>query len=196
MLADNGFYHLNADAHGVGKQTVCNTLRKFVGTVNEILYGDVVRFPDEMDNLVQEFFEVRGGGIPSVCALLDGSLIKIHAPSVDEAQFVDRKGNHSINAMFVTGAEHKIYYCNASWPGSVHDARVLRNSAIEELFEVRQWRPFPGAVILADSGYNPPKQWLIPPINGPETAAEARFNTAHCITRSRIERTIGILKQR
>ena len=197
MLADNGFYHLNGDAHGVGKQTVCNTLRKFVRAVNEVLYDEVVRFPDIVNyhGLVQQFFEVQGGGIPSVCALLDGSLIKINTPSVDEVQYVDRHGNHSINVMLVTGSDHKIFCCNSSWPGSVHDARGLRNSSLYDLFEVHHWRPFPGAVILAYSAY-PCKQWLMPPIIGVQTDPEARFNAAHAVTRSHIERSIGILKQR
>jgi hypothetical protein len=36
-------------------------------------------------------------------------------------------------AMAVCGPDSKFYFINSNWPGSVHDARILRNSCIEEL---------------------------------------------------------------
>lgn len=52
----------------------------------------------------QQFFQLRTPGLPSVCGAIDGSLIKIIAPAENEFQFVDRKSNHSINAMAVAGS--------------------------------------------------------------------------------------------
>ena len=126
--------------------------------------------------------------------MIDGSLIQVKAPSNNEYQFVDRHGSHSINALFVCGPDLKYYYCSACYPGSVHDARVLRNSALHQLFEAG-WRPFPSAIILGVSAY-PCKDWLIPPIRMPRTEAENRFNAAHKSTRSVIERSFGLLKNR
>lgn len=51
-------------------------------------------------------------------------------------------------------------YVNASYPGSVSDARVLRRSSLARRFE-EGWRPFPDAFLLGDSIY-PLKDWLIP----------------------------------
>ena len=86
------------------------------------------------------------------------------------------------------------YYVSARWPGSVNDARVLRNSTLFERFQ-NGWKPFPNAVILGDSAY-PLKDWLIPPLISPTTRAEQRFNVAHKSTRRVIENAFGVLKER
>lgn len=67
---------------------------------------------------------------------VDGTLINIMAPKVYENDYVDRHGNHSVNAMLVCGANNVFYYASVRWPGSVHDNRVLRNSTLYRMFEI------------------------------------------------------------
>ena len=65
--------------------------------------------------------------------------------------------------------------CVVKWPGSVHDARILRESALyRELPSNR-----PDGIILGDSAY-PLLPWLMTPFLAATTPAQARFNTAHC----------------
>ena len=64
-----------------------------------------------------------------------------------------------------------------------------------QAFEAEGERPFPGAVVLGDSGY-PLTNWLIPPFPGDPDGAQGRFNKAHRKTRSFIERQFGVLKNR
>ncbi len=86
-----------------------------------------------------------------------------------------------------------MYFLSVNWPGSVHDARVIRNSTLFNRFQ-EGFRPIPGACILADSAY-PLTEWLIPPLLKNElTQQEQCFNNAHrrmCVT---VECGIGILK--
>ncbi|MCP4486169.1 MAG: transposase family protein [Gammaproteobacteria bacterium] len=63
---------------------------------------------------------------------IDGTLIPIIRPSLHEDQFVDRKGEHSLNAMMVCGPEMQILYCNVDRPGAANDARVLRTSGLHQ----------------------------------------------------------------
>ena len=77
----------------------------------------------------------------------------------------------------------------AQWPGSVHDARVLRKSALFASFE-RPPRPVEG-VLLGDSGYML-REWLFTPIRNPAYRKEERFNFAHMSTRSAVERALGM----
>lgn len=72
---------------------------------------------------------------------------------------------------------------------------MLRESAIWDLFEVNQNRIFPGAVILADSGYMC-NNWVITPFLGNLTPAQQRFNNSLTATRSCVERCFGVMKQR
>lgn len=98
------------------------------------------------------FFNVNpGNGMPMVFGCVDGTLINIIAPSQDENQYVDRNSVHSINAMFICGPNLRFFAASVRWPGSVHDARVFRNSVVAQRLE-GGWRPFPGAVLLGDSG--------------------------------------------
>ena len=133
--------------------------------------------------------------MPLVCGCIDGTLIKIDAPRDNENNYVDRKGDHSVNVMLVCGPDLQFYYVNANWPGSVHDARVLRNSAMYFRME-EGWRHIENGIILGDSAY-PLRSWLIPPVSrNPNDATEQRFLRAHKTTRRVIENAIGILKEK
>lgn len=131
--------------HGISKSTVCRIIQRVVNAVIRRLYFNVVRWPQNNLRIAEEFFRIAG--FPSVCGCIDGTLIRIDAPTENEAVYVDRHGNHSLNVMVISGPDFKFYAANANWPGSVHDSRVLRNSIVSRQFN-RGFRPFPNAVIL------------------------------------------------
>ncbi|MBN3310833.1 HARB1 nuclease, partial [Amia calva] len=85
---------------------------------------------------------------------------------------------HRVSSALITN-------CVVRWPGSMHDARILRESNI---FQIFQQNP-PEGIILGDSAY-PLLPWLMTPF------ATARFNSAHGTTRSTIEHLNGVLKRR
>jgi hypothetical protein len=94
----------------------------------------------------------------------------------------------------VCGPNHVFYAVDANWPGSVHDARVLRNTNIFVPFE-SGWRQFPGAVPLGYNAY-PLKEWLIPSRHqNSNDETEQRFNRKHKFKRRLIECSYGILKE-
>jgi hypothetical protein len=86
-----------------------------------------------------------------------------------------------------------IINCVAKWPGSVHDARILRESPLFDAFESVR-KPVNG-IVLGDSGYML-RDWLMTPIINPRGPKEEAYNTALCGTRCTVERCIGILKRR
>lgn len=191
-LGNGGQYHGIAAMHGISKATVCRVVFRVSRAVVNRLLRRIVRWPNNVE-IAEGFF--RKGGFPSVCGCVDGTIISIDAPVEHEEQYINRHGEHSLNAMVICGPNLKFYSVNANWPGSVHDARVFRNSLVSQRFE-EGWRPFPGAVILGDSAYGL-KEWLIPPINrNPDDPVEQRFNRAHKRTRRLVENSIGILKER
>lgn len=192
FLATNGFYHLIRDAHGPSESSVCRAVKSVVKAINEVYFDDIVQWPRNSIDFARQF--KNHGGMPCVGGLVDGTHVNITRPSDNEVAFVNRHGKHSLNVMLVCGPQYQFVYCNASWPGSVNDARILRNSTLYERFQ-GGYRPFHGAVLLGDSIY-PLTNWLITTVNGNVTGAAARFNKAHCKTRSVIERSIGILKLR
>lgn len=162
--------------------------------VNKLL-GSEVRWPRNPNSIPEMF--MRAGNMPLVGGVVDGSLIKIDAPNENEAAYDDRKGNHSINLMVVCGPNLEFFYCNARWPGSVHDSRVLRCSSLAQQWE-NGWRPFPNAIILGDSGYGL-RKWLITPnipVQIERNPALMRFLVALKSTRCMVENSLGILKEK
>ena len=78
----------------------------------------------------------------------------------------------------------RVIYCSVKWPGSVHDARILRESPIYAYFENPN-KPL-SAFIQGDSGYML-RDWLMTSIVNVRDASDEAFNTAHAVTHSTIE---------
>ena len=89
-------------------------------------------------------------GIPGVIGAIDGTHIKIIAPSQDEDIFVNRKKPYSINTQIVFDARYNILDIVAKWPRSTHDSRILMESGLMQLFE--QHHVPAGCHLLGDSG--------------------------------------------
>ena len=87
------------------------------------LREDYIHWPENPIKLSQEFYEVAR--MPSVCGCVDGSHIPIIPPHNDEASYVNRHQQHSINAMVVCGPDLSIYYVYARAPGRWHDSHVI-----------------------------------------------------------------------
>jgi len=122
----------------VRKRTVHKCIRQVTDAII-IRMQHMINWPEEQqrrDAIAQAFFRLTKPGIPSICGAIDGSLVPIIAPTEDEYQFVDRHGQHSINCQAVAGPDLAFYSWSSRWPGSVHDARVLRNSGLFRKFEV------------------------------------------------------------
>ncbi|XP_021351104.1 putative nuclease HARBI1 [Mizuhopecten yessoensis] len=121
---------------------------------------------------------VGGGSLrcfPQVGGCIDGTFIPIQGPCENEEDFVNRKGFHSLNIQ----------------PGSVHDARMFRDSHLRTNFENGTFNGF----LLGDSAYLC-SNYLMTPYNTPDTRSKQKFNNALCRTRVTIEQTFGILKRR
>ena len=96
----------------------------------------------------------------------------------------------------MTGSKHEIYFISANSPGSLHDSDVFESSALFVKLQ-EGWRPFPGSVILGDSGYAGRFPFMATPYL---TAAansdprKKRYNDCFKPARSTVERSIGIFK--
>ena len=91
----------------------------------------------------------------------------------------------------IGNADLKITNCVVRWPGSVHDARILRESHLYR----RLQQTAPDGILLGDSGY-PLLRWLMTPFATVTCDPQQRYNNAHSATRGTIERINGVLKRR
>lgn len=89
---------------------------------------------------------------------------------------------------------HKFTSVYCKWPGSTHDAFVLRRSELWRIFENNSNK----GIILGDSAY-PCRYWLMTPFccrSNHLTPAQERYNSAHKKTRVVVENAFGQLKRR
>ncbi|XP_059376730.1 putative nuclease HARBI1 [Carassius carassius] len=78
------------------------------------------------------------------------------------------------------------------WPGSLTDRTVFKQSSVAKLFEEQDndegW-------LLGDNRY-PIKQWLMTPVQNPESPADYRYNLAHTTTHEIVDRTFRAIQTR
>lgn len=90
----------------VSRATVFNMINIVVAAIIHRL-GFLINWPSDADcrrQIAQKFYQLHNPGIPNVCGALDGTLVPIIAPHIDEVQYIDRHQGHSINAMAVSGS--------------------------------------------------------------------------------------------
>ena len=190
FYANGAFQNTVGDMIGVHKSTACRAIRRVSLALSRRL-PRYVRLPTgEESALVKQRFR-QNSGIPGILGCIDGTHIQIQAPSDHEYLYVNRKGYHSINVQIACDASYRIINLVARWPGSTHDARILRESMLYQDFEAGRVN----GLLLGDSGY-PLKRWLMTPILAPRTEQDRRYNSIHAATRSIVERCIGVLKRR
>lgn len=196
-LGGTGFMLTVGDAHGPSKATVSRTVHRVVQAINDAYFDEVIRWPDDAADTIVKFYKIAG--MPSVIGAVDGTYIPIKKPKIDEHQYINRKNQSSINTMMVAGPDLRFLYVSARWPGSVHDARILRSSTLAQRFNAG-WRPDgapANSVLLGDSAYGL-SEWMITPMPEAEnlTPVESRFLRAHRRTRQVVECAYGVLKRR
>uniref|UniRef100_UPI00398E9A59 putative nuclease HARBI1 n=1 Tax=Pristiophorus japonicus TaxID=55135 RepID=UPI00398E9A59 len=155
--------------------------------------NDFINFPmtaQAIHERAMGFFRIAG--FPKVQGCIDCTHVALRAPVEDSEQYRNRKGFHSINVQLVCDDKQRIMSVDARYPGSTHDAFILRDSILSDMFEQQ---PEGQSWLLGDKGYGQ-TTWLMTPLRVTRTETDRQYNMAHIATHSIIESAIGILKQR
>ena len=137
-------------------------------------------------------------GLQMVLGAIDRSHIPIKAPRLNEESYINRKNFHSV--VLQATCNHRMMFTDrfAGFPGSTHDARVLRNSDLFDRISESKDTIFPGgSFILGDSAY-PLSAWQLTPYrdNRHLTFKQRNYNYLHSSTRMVIQRIFALLKGR
>ena len=125
-------------------------------------------------------------GFPGVVGCVDGSHIPIPVSRGHGYRHINRKGFASVNLLAVCDSDLKFTLVNVGWPGSVHDARVYRNTQ-QPILEMEE-DLLAGSHLLGDAAF-PVATYLQPPFrdNGHLTEQQTPFSKKLSSTRMSIE---------
>ncbi|CAB5115130.1 unnamed protein product [Rhizophagus irregularis] len=152
-----------------------------------------VKWPtSEERKKVNEGFE-NLGGLKNVIGAVDGTYIPMrNAPNKDPEVYFTRKKRYAIHCQGIVNDRGIFTSFDVGWPGSVHDARVYRNSSFyKDYSHLIQDDDY----LLGDSAY-PISPFLIPPFKDPSSRKHKKFNQFHSRHRVVIENAFGRLKAR
>uniref|UniRef100_UPI00398EA91B putative nuclease HARBI1 n=1 Tax=Pristiophorus japonicus TaxID=55135 RepID=UPI00398EA91B len=135
---------------------------------------------------------VRIARFPRVHGAIDCIHVALRAPQNDPEIFHNHKGFHSFHVQLVCDHNRTIIAVDAWYPGSSHNAFILRQTNVPGDF-ARQNQDC--GWLLGNKGY-PLCTWLLTLLRHPRTTAQQSYNDSHSRTRCIIEQTIGILKKR
>lgn len=174
-LATGKMQQCSSDDLGLSQPSVSRVITQTITALSEpLIVSQFISFPLDIPTLqAQKTAFMNIAGFPGVVGVIDGTHIRIIAPSEDEDVYVNRKRYHSINVQVVFSADYMILDIVAKWPGATHDARILAESGLRHLFEGR--RIPANCHLLGDSGY-PCKPWLLTPYLRPDQGSQLNYN--------------------
>ncbi|XP_029157947.1 putative nuclease HARBI1 [Nylanderia fulva] len=183
-----------ADKFGITISALYNVISRITNFLIS-LAPNVIRFPTMQEReAIKEHFLQMQNRFPGVIGAIDGSHIRIDKPIEDKDLYINRKQFFSIQLQGIVNHGQKFMNVFIGYSGSVHDARVFRESPVyNRLNELCGEDGY----LLGDSAY-PCLQRLIVSYrdNGHLTRAQINFNQRLSSCRVIIENAFGNLKQR
>ena len=182
-----------------------STIQDFCKAVIAVLLPDHIRTPDAQKLLEMATFFNNKWRVPQCVGAIDGSHIPIVAPELFARDYHNRKGFHSIILQAVVDGKGLFWDVCVGFPGSVHDARVLKQSHLWDISEGQMFKQNIstisgrdiGQYIIGDPAY-PMKTWLMKSFadSGRLTPQQLRYNFRLSSARAIVETTFGKLKGR
>ena len=152
----------------VDKSTISRTIWRVARGIPEV-YNEQFRINvnSSRDGFLRKF------GLPNIIEAIDCTHVKILAPptNLHPDEYINRKNFHSINVQVICDSNCVVTDLFASWPGSVHDSRILKNS---DIFGHLMKGEIMG-ILQGDNGYGVQPMWLVPFLH-PSTPAEEHYN--------------------
>jgi len=170
--------------------------------------GEFIKFPiTEAEATVKICSFTNESPFPQVVRAIDGTHILLKSIwRRERGEYFNWKQDYSIVRQGVANASFRFLDVTTVYPGSIHDARILRMSGLH--WKVRQGNWLKGPVkqigpvevwplLIGDSAY-PLSLWLIKPFKQTATLTEeqAHYNKALSHVGVVVEQAYGILKGR
>ena len=129
-LADEGRMRKVSNSFGLGKATVSKVIHYVSSVISEKLGPRYIVLPKtkgEVEKHARNFYHRYG--FPQCIGAVDGTHIRIKRPVDNPTDYVNRKGNFTLNCQGTVEYNYCFIDVLIKWPGSVHDAQIFGNSA-------------------------------------------------------------------
>ena len=122
---------MTANTFGIHQCTVSNMIVQVCSAISEHLSPEYIRLPKTQDEMREKIaqFETKFGMVHAF-SRIDGTHIPISRPHMDSQDYFNYKNFFSLNVQAVCDAKGYFMDIDCRWPGSVHNAKVLSNSAL------------------------------------------------------------------
>ncbi|XP_011880849.1 PREDICTED: putative nuclease HARBI1, partial [Vollenhovia emeryi] len=186
-----------ADRFGITISSLHSVITRVTDFILSIA-PNVIKYPTQLEKEETANFYLEQKQFPGVIGkykyIIEISSIRVDKPLEDPDSYINRKQYFSIQLQGIVNHNMKFIDVFIGYPGSVHDARVFRNSTIRnDLHEICGDNYY----FLGDSAYPCLKQLIVPyRDNGHLTRAQRMFNQRLSSCRVIIENAFGCLKQR
>ena len=121
FYATGTFQAVIGDSVGVHKCSVCRIVTRVTDAICR-LKNRYIRFPRTAADIAttkQTFHDIAH--FPQVIGAVDGTLIPIKRPKINEHLYINRKGVHSLNVLAVCNADMVITTVVAKYPGGSNE---------------------------------------------------------------------------
>ena len=136
-LAHGNSYSSIAPVFNVGKSTAIEAVQDVVNGLYE-LRDEYIKFPEtlaEVNASIGTFADLTD--LPNVVGAIDGSHVRIKAPVDSAPDYFSRYQQHDFIIQAIVNGKKIFIDFACGFPGSMHDARVLRRSTVFERAEQR-----------------------------------------------------------
>lgn len=189
LMGNTESFRSVADRFGMNK----STLHLCISNVADVLFKlapQELIFPNDVS--VMHAMTRTFDRFPGIIGCVDGTYIPmIGKTGPRRDSYICRKGFPALHAQIVCDNDLRILDITTGYPGSVHDARVFKNSSLYQRLQI-----LPASFhLLGDSAY-PLEPFIMTPYkdNGHLTAEQKKYNAVHSSSRCCVERCIGLLK--
>ncbi|XP_040070458.1 protein ALP1-like [Ixodes scapularis] len=185
-----------ADRFDITESSVHICIEKMLNFMNDIS-AQIITWPDqERRQRSQAGFlrKTKGKWPHKTVGAIDGCHVEILRPTESPHSYYNRNKFHSIVLQGTCNDQNRFIDVYIGFPGSAHDARVLKESPVLEDAEAK----CAGGYLQGDSAYP-----LLPYVTIPIKSSKAglptwktTYNMKHCQQRVTIVNTFGLLEQR
>lgn len=193
LLGNTESFRGVANRFGLSKATLHSVLFEVCNAI-ETVWGRLIVWPTTS----QQYRDLADGfrrktGFPGVVGAIDATHIPIPGPKVNREAYINRKGFPSMQLQAVCDSDLRFLDIVSGWAGSVHDARVFRNSALSNWLANGNLPE--DHHLLGDSAYALTPYLIVPyRDNGSLTPEQTAFNQRHTSARVVIEKAFNLLK--